>query len=841
MGKDLPTNYFPEFSKLLSGYLTKQERSQSWLAERLGVHHGTISRWIIQGTRPQSPETIRRIADILGIHSYEELQVLLATAGFGISLSNEIDATSEAVGTRWQTSIDSSLGSIQHVRLFGIEDYAERLTHLLLELDDLYVIGIYGIGGLGKTALADHVIRQPAMGQRFEGLAWVTIKQHEFIPDHGIVNKDNSVVDIEGIIESLCVQLQVEHYQKLPPQQRRTALLQRVNSVPCLIVLDNLEDIPDKHKLMPFLHSLTKPSKVLVTSRHTLPSDPEITHVHLAHLSKDNTINFLYHLIQMNGSPHPSSVSDDRLDQIYDYTGGHPLALRLVASQVNVLSLPDVLQNLSRMPDDETDQFYGFIYQNSWEMLEPNSQKLLALMPLVESASSEQLAAITELSRAELNTALRELVRMSLVEVSGDLDERRYFVFRLTETFLLKDSFAWQPDGSRNSQFSVGVERNLAYWQEWLTQYKNNVDKLEDEQSGILKAIRHGLSDSRTLQPTYELIENFAEHMERRGYWETWNHILHLAIEAAQKSASLSKLPLLSFLHARLLSHQSRLPEAVSQYVRTTRFAKQQNDIYTKARAWSNLGYLYTELERWWRAETLCVHALQIFEEEQSAHGLAHTHNHLGILYTRQCKWDAAWQHLEQALALWQQMENQHGVAVANLNIGKLANDMSMEETDAPHHASIYLKQAIEYGEQTADEVMVSVARMNMGISYLIKRESEKAKLMFCTAEEIFERYKDTLNLALIADNLGVVYGIQEEKELAIEHFEKALALWRGLESVYGEIRALLYLAEWTSKFGDKSAGKLWLIKAEELLSEHNVQQKYESLARRSHKIRSSL
>jgi len=329
--------------------------------------------------------------------------------------------------------------------------------------------------------------------------------------------------------------------------------------------------------------------------------------------------------------------------------------------------------------------------------------------------------------------------------------------------------------------------------------------------------------------------------MERRGHWERWSQILHTAIANAQMTDEPSRLPPLALSHARLLSRQIRYRESISAYSNAIKLANRTNDDFSKARAWSNLGYLFIELDQWWRAEILCCYALQIFESMQSKHGQAHTHNHLGILYTRQCKWGAAWEHLEKAIGLWQKMNDKQGLLLGNLNLGKLANDMRMEEIEPPHPAASYLEQVIRDGEQAEDEVMVAVARMNLGIVHKLDENFDEAARLFRKSEHVFERYGDLLNIALISDNLGVNQGDYGCKEEAIAHFKKALSIWRELKSTYGECRTLLYLADWEKRLGSRDAAQEWLAEAGQILERHEEEQKYHALFSKFQRLSSSL
>lgn len=73
-----------EFVKILWRHLEKDDRSQSWLADRLEVNRATVSRWLNHETLPNSPEMVIRIADVLGIHNDAERTALLKAAGYAV-------------------------------------------------------------------------------------------------------------------------------------------------------------------------------------------------------------------------------------------------------------------------------------------------------------------------------------------------------------------------------------------------------------------------------------------------------------------------------------------------------------------------------------------------------------------------------------------------------------------------------------------------------------------------------------------------------------------------------------------------------------------------------------
>ncbi len=74
-------NYYPNFAELLDQYLTAQDRSGAWLAQRLNVNPATVTRWRNGDSRPNRPEIVMQVADLLGVPSAKR-QAFLQAAGY---------------------------------------------------------------------------------------------------------------------------------------------------------------------------------------------------------------------------------------------------------------------------------------------------------------------------------------------------------------------------------------------------------------------------------------------------------------------------------------------------------------------------------------------------------------------------------------------------------------------------------------------------------------------------------------------------------------------------------------------------------------------------------------
>jgi hypothetical protein len=94
-----------------------------------------------------------------------------------IALSHEAQAGSTHI-TRQESRLEPP--SYQH--LFGLNTLLTRLGQRLRARSDIRLFCLSGIGGIGKTSLADALARQAIARGDFEEVAWVSARQQQFAP-----------------------------------------------------------------------------------------------------------------------------------------------------------------------------------------------------------------------------------------------------------------------------------------------------------------------------------------------------------------------------------------------------------------------------------------------------------------------------------------------------------------------------------------------------------------------------------------------------------------------------------------------------------------------------------
>ena len=332
-------------------------------------------------------------------------------------------------------------------QLFGKTDAVETLLALLGTTHAPWLLAITGLGGIGKTTLADAILRRLLDEPRWQGIGWVAARQNFFNAGGTITTHPNPLLTTQRLIDALAGQLLGEggQHSQRSPSETITILERLLKADAYLIVLDNLESVIDLTHLLPVLRRLANPTKFLLTTRVGLFDESDLYHWVAPELKQADALALIRHEADVRNIAAVRRATDADLLPIYTTVGGNPLALKLVTSQLRIHPLGVVLADLTQARTRSAAALYTYIYQRAWALLDAPAQDLLLARPLVSEQGGGEplLQAMCELPTAELRTALETLVSFNLVEVRGDLHERRYTIHSLTRAFLHEQVLRW--------------------------------------------------------------------------------------------------------------------------------------------------------------------------------------------------------------------------------------------------------------------------------------------------------------------------------------------------------------------------------------------------------------
>jgi hypothetical protein len=361
-------------------------------------------------------------------------------------LAERLALDERAARAAQQARIGARLEAPTYTRLFGVEAALEQIAAPLQAEGPPWLVAIEGMGGSGKTALADWIVRNRALDGRWEETAWITARQQVLNAGGALRPVDLPVLTPHALYEALYDQLLGRPEQPAPPLREQQRLVSgALKTRQSLVVIDNLESVRGLDTLLDLLRELSMPSKFLLTTRHSLYHAPGVFGGRLPELQRADAVALLRWEGETRNLPHIATAGDDELAAIYAVTGGNPLALRLVAGQTHVHALEDVLANLRQASGKQAEALYTYLYRQAWEQLDENSRQVLLLLPLASESGAriDFLSELSGLPGPALADALEQLVTLNLVDSRGSLRERSYSIHSLTRTFLLQQVLQW--------------------------------------------------------------------------------------------------------------------------------------------------------------------------------------------------------------------------------------------------------------------------------------------------------------------------------------------------------------------------------------------------------------
>jgi len=437
--------------------LAQRERAQ--LGQEDGRQPGPIER------RQATINLLMLAIDELADKDETEAKVLQARFAEGLiirDVANRLYASTDQVN-RWQRTaikdlaqilysrelalreeryriMEAQLPASPYTRLFGLEEMKRQGVQQLLDPQDAGVLSIVGIGGIGKTSLADAIARDLITYLLFDKLLWLRA---------GGRPMSGQPLPPEELFDQLSLMMVEQLFPESPPlssEERNWQLRQAFTTTPHLVVIDNLETDENTAHVLGAIRQFVEPTKFILTSRSRPTVSATSYFLSLEELGWGDAADLLRYQAQTIGLAELAAADDDALEAIFQVTGGNPLALKMVVSLAAVLPLPAVLADLGHGRPGPIEDLYRNIYWEAWRALGDDARSLLQAMPLVSETGAlpEQLLAISGLSDASLWPAVTELVSRSLLEVRGTVQERRYGIHRLTETFLRTEIINWE-------------------------------------------------------------------------------------------------------------------------------------------------------------------------------------------------------------------------------------------------------------------------------------------------------------------------------------------------------------------------------------------------------------
>lgn len=422
---------------------------------------GLLQDWLLvqySDTQPQSlahqrlatNRVLLRGIDKIGKQKPKWAQFLRARYLDGLAEDDVIEQVGISGSTiyRWQRQVPTRLTTIllaeeAHLRqtvadtqsqilpkptydtLVGVSTFQDELVAKLLSEEAPYLFLLTGLGGIGKTALVDSVVRQVIATFCFRRIVWVSVQDSE-VPE--------SVW--EQVVRGVGEQVGGESAETI----HNALHLQRT-----LIIIDNIETKAVASYVSQQCQTWANPAKIILTSRARPDGLTQLFVQEVGELSAENTLTLIRNTAQTNNWQDLLTATDDQLRPIYDHTGGHPLAVKIVCGMAFNKPLDVVLADLPLAKLVATQELYWKIYWRAWESLTAPAKKLLTLMPLFPAGKPASLQKILKIDSEQIFSEITdELLALSLLIKTGTTFSPRYTIHALTNQFLQTEIIKWK-------------------------------------------------------------------------------------------------------------------------------------------------------------------------------------------------------------------------------------------------------------------------------------------------------------------------------------------------------------------------------------------------------------
>jgi len=395
-------------------YLTRLLSLEPW---REAAHRQMMLLLALSGQRgaalAQYETCCQVLAEELGVEPGDE-----TTALYEYIRDDELDGVVEKQSLSLRSSATQTKqdwGEAPDVGIFyGRQTEAKQLRRWLIE-DKCRLVGVLGMGGIGKTTLVTWVAEQ--VKEQFDYLIWRSLR---------------NAPPVDEILADLIPFLSDQQVFDLPDEsdKRVSLLLDLLRQKRCLLVLDNAEAIlqagaraghyrkgyEDYGLFLQRMGESHHQSCLVLTSREKprefAPLDGETTPVRTLKLGNIDT-EAGRSLLQERGL----IGSDESWMALFERYSGNPLALKLVAETVRELFLGDIAAFLH----EEAAIFGGVrdLLAQQFDRLSELQQAVLIWLAIErEPVDANQLSdnLVESISRRELLENLRNVHRRSLLE-----------------------------------------------------------------------------------------------------------------------------------------------------------------------------------------------------------------------------------------------------------------------------------------------------------------------------------------------------------------------------------------------------------------------------------------
>jgi len=649
--------------------------------------------------------------------------------------------------------------------------------------DGVQAVCLHGEAGIGKTAIA--IESAYRMSEWFNDLIWLSghtdppkeLREHVKADDP--LKRINSPV---GFLATLAHKCWLEVTGDETEADLRDNILKSLSgNKRKLLVFDSMENLAKSDAIRTLLSNLPINCKALITSREPLEINER--QIHVSMMKQADSIR----LLVAYGSIKGLQIDVSELSQIVHFTGGQPMAMRLVVSQVTSgeKTLESVLKDLKKAKGT----IFDYIFSNSLKLALKDGRKLFSAMSLLyPTASRKALQEVCNLNDDAFDKSLKRLIGLSLVEyyqqnkrlglhqmarakseqLLSEDQERDKYQERMTEYFMefLNATVPMtQPETATKAiepQMPEGMTKNQIQEVAMEILVKPALNMMETELGNCLSVLEW-ITNRDDLDTATKFLNNLGNFIITRGYWNIAKYFYTKMADTFRKLGELEAQATAIFTLGTLSYNQGRWKDSIEAFETTQKMAQEFHSKSMESDSLYSLGMIYYRQRRIDEAIKCFENALDIYQSAEDEFGKAPILNGLGLIFKSKGEWDKAIQYFNDSYKIYNQKNDINGEAGVLINLA-------------------------EY--------------------YYVQQQYEKAIKLYEDSLKIFDTLGSSVEQAGLLNNIGSIYLKLGDIDKALQYYNNSLIIEREIGELLGQNKtlknislALVTINDWSKAF----------------------------------------
>lgn len=503
----------------------------------------------------------------------------------------------------------------------GLDKTISKVLAFLKNKPTFSINVLMGLGGVGKTVLAQHIV-------------------------HRLINSGEPVVYITVESESsLSPKAKYRHFvrhlwerlsHKSPGKYSIAALQRNISGIvaqqPWTIVIDGLLTQEEVDIFCDKLSVWDAPAQILLTARHRPTASPNTAYLVIQDLRYKEAFQLLTHLTAKM-QPHLKKSS---LKEFIGIVGGNPLLLATVAGAIGRGYPADfLLAEIKKGSFNEFEATYEFIFSRIWQTLTDDQLNILFSFLFV-AESEVNLTYLGEVSSLNNTLALIKQA-MKLIDCAFLMPTQSgYQIQTLVRQYIgLKGG----EEVYRPILLSL-AHRAITFW---LLQFEQVIEDqwhiFDAERHNFFQAIRTCLSvvpfaPVELHTDLVSLVRQVCRFVVRRGFAHEWFPLLQQVINNLPNHYDKQRCYLVTNL-GLIGRTVEQVDIALKAHEEGLAIAVALNDQDEIAQSKYNLGICYELIGDWEKGNQFAIEAMTLCEELNNDHGIGACSNLLGMIALR--------------------------------------------------------------------------------------------------------------------------------------------------------------------------------------------------------------